>query len=43
MLNKQKLIEYFEQGIKSGSQLKIGTEHEKFILNKNSLKPLKYD
>ena len=43
MLNKQKLIEYFEKGIKSSSQLKIGTEHEKFILNKNSLEPLKYN
>ena len=43
MLNKKKLIEYFEKGIKNTSKLKIGTEHEKFILNKTSLKPLIYD
>ena len=43
MLNKNNLIEYFENGIKSSSELKIGTEHEKFILNKKTLKPLKYE
>ena len=43
MLNKKKLIEYFEQGIKPATELKIGTEHEKFILNKSTLKPLSYD
>ena len=43
MLNKKKLIEYFEKGIKNTSKLKIGTEHEKFILNKTSLKPLIYN
>ena len=43
MLKKTKLIEYFEKGIKSDSELKIGTEHEKFILNKSTLKPLSYD
>ena len=43
MLNKKKLIEYFIKGIKPETQLKIGTEHEKFILNKSSFKPLTYD
>ena len=43
MLNKINLIEYFEKGIKSDTELKIGTEHEKFILNKSTLKPLSYD
>ena len=42
MLNKINLIEYFEKGIKSDTELKIGTEHEKFILNKSTLKPLSY-
>jgi len=43
MLNKKKLIEYLEKGIKSDAELKIGTEHEKFILNTSTLKPLSYD
>ena len=43
MLRKKKLIEYFESGIKSDTELKIGTEHEKFILNKSTLKPLSYN
>jgi len=34
LLNKTKLIQYFEKGIKKNSQQKIGTEHEKFIFNK---------
>ena len=43
MLNKKKLIKYFENGIKSLKNQKIGTEHEKFILNKDSLRPLSYE
>ena len=43
LLNKTKLIEYFEKGIKKNSEQKIGTEHEKFILDKNSFLPLEYD
>ena len=43
MLNKNKLVEYFEQGIKPAAELKIGIEHEKFILNKFTLKPLLYN
>ena len=43
MLNKKKLIEYFFKGIKPFNELKIGTEHEKFIFNKSTLKPLSYD
>ena len=35
LLNKTKLIQYFEKGIKKNSQQKIGTEHEKFILDKS--------
>ena len=42
MLNKNDLINYFFEGIKNKNQLKIGVEHEKFILNKDTLKPLKY-
>ena len=42
MLNKEILIKYFEDGITEKGQEKIGTEHEKFVYNKNdySLIPL---
>tara|TARA_Y100001970_G_scaffold200375_1_gene243728 strand:+ start:21216 stop:22553 length:1338 start_codon:yes stop_codon:yes gene_type:complete len=43
MIKKSNLTEYFFKGIKSKTNLKIGVEHEKFILNKNTLKPLSYD
>ena len=43
MINKNHLIEYFFAGVKSKNNLKIGVEHEKFILNKNSLQPISYD
>ncbi len=43
MIKKDDLTEYFFRGIKSKTNLKIGVEHEKFILNKNTLKPLSYD
>jgi len=42
MLSKKDLIEYFFKGLKSHAKLKIGVEHEKFVLNKNTLKPLSY-
>ena len=35
MLSKSDLIEYFENGIKNTSEIKIGTEHEKFIYHKS--------
>ena len=37
MLNKSDLIKYFENGIKNTSEIKIGTEHEKFIYHKSDL------
>ena len=43
MLKKQNLIEYFYQGIKSKNNLKIGVEHEKFVLNKKNLSHLSYN
>ena len=43
MLKKKNLLEYFFKGIKPKSNLKIGVEHEKFALNKSTLKPLSYD
>ena len=43
MLNKKKLINYFFEGIKPINKMKIGVEHEKFILNKDTLKPLTYE
>ena len=43
MLTKIDLIDYFHKGLKSKSNLNIGVEHEKFVLNKKTLKPLSYD
>ena len=43
MIKKDDLTNYFFRGIKSKTNLKIGVEHEKFILNKNTLKPLSYE
>ena len=43
MINKNQLIEYFYQGTKSNNKIKIGVEHEKFILNKDTLLPLSYE
>ena len=43
MIKKNDLTEYFFQGIKSKHDMKIGVEHEKFVLNKNSFKPITYD
>ena len=43
MIKKIDLLEYFFKGIKPKHNLKIGVEHEKFALNKKTLKPLSYD
>ena len=43
MIKKSDLTGYFFKGIKSKDNLKIGVEHEKFILNKNTLKPVSYE
>ncbi len=40
--NKNKLIQYFEDGIKNKNQLRVGVEHEKFLFNKNNLKRIDY-
>ena len=42
MLNKSDLIKYFENGIKNTSEIKIGTEHEKFIYHKSDLSLVSY-
>ncbi len=43
MLKKKDLVEYFYNGIKSRENMRIGVEHEKFIINKKTLKPLSYE
>jgi glutamate--cysteine ligase len=43
MINKNDLIDYFISGIKHKNNLKIGVEHEKFVLDKNSFLPRNYD
>ena len=42
MLKKNDLIEYFYKGIKDKNNLKIGVEHEKFVLNKNNYNQVSY-
>ena len=43
MLTKNELVEYLYKGIKEKNNLKIGVEHEKFILSKNGFRPVSYD
>ncbi len=42
MLKKNDLVEYFYKGIKDKDNLKIGVEHEKFVLNKNNFHQVSY-
>ena len=41
--NKTELIQYFKDGIKKDTDLRIGVEHEKFLFNKTDLKRINYD
>ncbi len=41
--NKTQLIQYFKDGIKKVTDLRIGVEHEKFLFNKTDLKRTNYD
>ena len=43
MLKKNDLIEYFFRGIKDKNNLKIGVEHEKFVLSKTNFHQVSYD
>ena len=43
MLKKDDLVDYFIKGIKNKDDLKIGVEHEKFVLNSKNLNQLSYD
>ena len=40
--HKAQLIEFLAKGSKEKSNWKIGTEHEKFVYNKQTLLPLEY-
>ena len=42
MLTKDQLIQYFIEGEKIEKNFKIGTEHEKFIFNLYTKKPVEY-
>jgi glutamate--cysteine ligase len=42
MLNKENLIKYFEDGITEKGDVRIGTEHEKFVFNKNDCSLIPY-
>ncbi len=41
--NRRQLIEYFVAGNKPKADWRMGTEHEKFGFNKQTMKPLPYD
>ena len=41
--NKEEIIKYFEKGSKPKKLWKIGTEHEKFLYDLNTLQPINYD
>ncbi len=41
--NKSQLIQYFNDGIKENTNLRIGVEHEKFLFNRTDLKRINYD
>ncbi len=43
MLKKNDLVEYFYKGIKNKNNLKIGVEHEKFVLNKSTFSQVSYE
>ncbi len=43
MLKKDDLIQYFFKGIKEKNNLKIGVEHEKFVLNKKDYNQVSYE
>ncbi len=43
MIKKNDLIDYFYKGIKNKNDLRIGVEHEKFVLKKDSLHQLSYE
>lgn len=41
--DKDQLVDWFKQSAKPKSQWRIGTEHEKFLFHKDSLRPVAYD
>ena len=43
MINKNDLNDYFVSGIKHKKNLKIGVEHEKFILDKDTLEDIGFE
>ena len=43
MLSKNELIKYFHDGVKNNTEVKIGTEHEKFIFDKNNFNLIPYE
>ena len=40
--NKKEIIEYFEKGSKTQQFWRIGTEHEKFLYDLDTLQPINY-
>lgn len=41
--DRRQLVEYFENACKPPSRWRLGTEHEKFVFERDTLRPLAYD
>lgn len=41
--DRRQLVEYFETGCKPPSNWRLGTEHEKFVFDRDTLRPLRFD
>src|SRR5699024_5005561 len=41
--DRRQLVEYFEGGCKPADNWRLGTEHEKFVFDRKSLRPLPFD
>ena len=41
--SKRQLVEYFEQGSKPRSEWRVGTEHEKFVFDLETLRTVSYE
>ncbi len=41
--DERQLVEYFENACKPPSRWRLGTEHEKFVFDRETLRPLPYE
>src|SRR5699024_12595658 len=43
LTDRRQLVEYFENACKPPSRWRLGTEHEKFVFDRKTLRPLPFD